>query len=53
MAIVDGVSSHVQDLWQWILGLEPNFAFLMALPFIVATAGLARYWYDRRCSRPN
>ena len=53
MAIVDDATSHVRELWQWLLALEPNFAFLMALPFIVAAAGLARYWYDQRRSRPR
>ena len=53
MAIIDNTALHVQELWRWLVALEPNFAFLMALPFIVAAAGLARYWYDQRRSRPR
>jgi len=53
MAIVDDAALRVQELWQWLLALEPGFAFLMAMPFVVAAAGLARCWYDRHRSRPR
>ena len=28
------------ELVEWVLNLEPGFAFLLALPFMVAVAGL-------------
>ena len=36
-----------QELWNWLIGLEPDFAFLLSLPFTVAAAGLLRYGFDR------
>ena len=37
-----------QELWNWLTALEPGFAFLLGLPFMVAAAGLLRYGFDRR-----
>ncbi|MDP1692486.1 MAG: hypothetical protein Q8L49_11155 [Burkholderiaceae bacterium] len=39
---------RAQELWNWLLALEPDFAFLLSLPFLVAAAGLLRYWFDHR-----
>jgi hypothetical protein len=36
-----------QELWNWLIALEPGFAFLLGLPFMVAAAGLLRYAFDR------
>ena len=38
------------DLEQWLGALEPPFAFLLALPALIALAGLARLHYDGRRS---
>lgn len=38
--------SGADELWYWLHTLEPGFAFLLALPFIVVAAGLGRYWFD-------
>jgi hypothetical protein len=38
----------LNDLVAWILALDPAAAFLFALPFLVAAAGLARSWFDDR-----
>lgn len=42
---------HAQELWNWLIALDPGFAFLLGLPFMVAAAGLLRYWIDLRKSR--
>jgi hypothetical protein len=42
---------RADELWQWLLGLEPSFAFLLGIPLMVMAAGLCRYWFDRRRSR--
>ena len=31
---------HVRELWEWLLALPADFAFLLSLPFAVALAGL-------------
>ena len=33
-----------QELWDWLRTLDPPFAFLLALPFGVAFAGLISVW---------
>jgi len=40
----------MQELWNWLVALEPDFAFLLCLPFAVAAVGLLRYWFDHRKS---
>ena len=39
------------DAWtdwkEWLVSLSPEFAFLLALPFIVAFAGLLKHWLAR------
>lgn len=44
------------ELLAWLRELEPAFAFLLALPFAVAAAGLAvelRHRSARRARRPS
>jgi hypothetical protein len=45
--------SRIQELWNWLVALEPGFAFLLCLPFGVAAAGLLRYWFDHRKPRTS
>lgn len=35
------------ELWQWLGSLDASFAFLLALPFLVALAGLASLFFER------
>lgn len=37
---MDWVAGTVADLWAWLVGLPPDFAFLLSLPFLVALTGL-------------
>lgn len=38
----------VNDLWSWLAGLDPTFAFLVALPFAIGVLGLAALAFERR-----
>ena len=39
------------DLYRWVLSLDPSFAFLLALPFVVACVGLlSEYLRTRRAA---
>lgn len=39
----------VSGTWAWLVGLPPDFAFLLSLPFLVAlTAFLAELGRERR-----
>lgn len=38
---------------EWLLSLSPEFAFLLAIPFAVAAAGLLKYWIDRSGDAPR
>jgi hypothetical protein len=31
---------------EWLLSLSPEFAFLLAIPFAVAAAGLLKFWIN-------
>ena len=31
---------------EWVMSLSPEFAFLLAIPFAVAAAGLLKFWLD-------
>lgn len=42
------MAARAGELWNWLLVLDPSFSFLLALPFVVAAAGLLRYGFDRR-----
>jgi Na+/H+ antiporter NhaD/arsenite permease-like protein len=42
---------RLRELVEWARNLEPEFAFLLVLPFVVAAAGLIQLWleaHDRR-----
>ena len=34
------------ETWNWLTSLDADFAFLLALPFVVALAGLARHVFE-------
>jgi hypothetical protein len=38
---------------EWLMSLSPEFAFLLAIPFAVAAAGLLKYWIDRSGDAPR
>ena len=38
----------VNELWSWLAGLDPMFAFLVALPFAIGALGLAALGSERR-----
>ena len=42
--------AHIADFARWLAELDPVFAFLFALPFVVAAAGLLAV---RLGTRPN
>jgi hypothetical protein len=41
----------ISDIGAWLAALEPAFAFLLALPFAVAAAGLFALHLERRAPR--
>ena len=44
----------IEEFGQWLMGLDRSFAFLLALPFMVALAGLvAELVRQRRMKLPN
>ena len=44
----------VDELWSWLAGLDPAFAFLVALPFAIGALGLAGVAFERkRAARPR
>jgi len=44
----------VNELWSWLAGLDPTFAFLVALPFAIGALGLAALSFERkRVERPR
>ena len=47
-----GIIERVYELGQWLTTLDRPFAFLLALPFIVAFAGLAGELMRQRRVRP-
>jgi hypothetical protein len=42
---------RIYELVGWARELDPDAAFLMLLPFLVAGAGLLQYWLERRDKR--
>ena len=42
---------YLSELGQWLTSLERPFAFLLALPFLVAAAGLASHFVRQRAYR--
>jgi hypothetical protein len=45
------IVTAASDFIDWFLSLEPAFAFLLALPVLVAAAGFAREHWDQRKER--
>ncbi|MCK1512083.1 hypothetical protein IVB22_05770 [Bradyrhizobium sp. 190] len=43
--------SYFTDLGVWLAALDRSFAFLLALPFLVAAAGLASHYLRQRSGR--
>jgi len=41
----------LNELFVWLSTLEPGFAFLLALPFVVAVAGLLSEYCQARLHR--
>jgi hypothetical protein len=41
----------IADTGRWLAGLDPTFAFLLALPFAVGAAGLLAGWLETRSKR--
>ena len=39
--------TRMTELWDWLVALPPDFAFLLALPVFVACAALFRGGIDR------
>jgi hypothetical protein len=39
---------YIVDLYDWMTSLEPAAAFLFLVPFVVAAAGISRYWLETR-----
>jgi hypothetical protein len=31
---------RLRELWQWLVALPPDFAFLLSLPFVVVVAAI-------------
>jgi hypothetical protein len=42
------MASNISEWWQWLTSLDRTFAFLLALPFLVALAGLVSLCFERR-----
>jgi hypothetical protein len=38
----------IADIGRWLADLDPTFAFLLALPFAVAAAGVLAGWLETR-----
>lgn len=47
------VAEGVGELIQWLVSLDPGFAFLLALPFLVGLAGFLAEYLRQRRARPN
>jgi len=41
---------RIVELWNWLQSIDATFAFLLALPFVVALAGLAAHFFQRNGS---
>jgi hypothetical protein len=48
-----GIVYWLDELVHWLIALDRPFAFLLALPFIVALAGLAAEFVRQRRLRPS
>lgn len=45
------MANWFSELWHWLSSLDVPFAFLLALPFLVALAGLLSLRFERH--RPD
>ena len=45
------IGGVIEEFVQWLLSLDANFAFLLALPFVVGFAGLLSEHLRRRRAR--
>ena len=53
-SVTGGITDRVDELVQWLMALDRPFAFLLALPFLVALAGVAaEFVRQRRVRLPN
>ena len=50
-SITAEVGGAIGELIQWLLSLDPSFAFLLALPFVVGFAGFLSEHLRRRRAR--
>jgi hypothetical protein len=48
-----GTMEHIVGLGSWLTGLDATFAFMLALPFAVAGAGLLAVRRESRDGRPE
>jgi hypothetical protein len=49
MLVMFGTAESVRDLATWLASLDRPFAFLLALPFAVALAGLISEYVRHHC----
>ena len=47
------IRNQISELIQWINSLDASFAFLLALPFLVALAGLLAEFVRQRRARSS
>ena len=45
--------TYARELWDWLHTLDAPFAFLLAMPFLVAAAALLGEWVRRHGRRKN
>lgn len=45
---MEGLRKYANELWQWLVALPPDYAFLLSLPFLVALTGLLAELAQRR-----
>ena len=52
-SLPDKLSEGFDQTVQWALSLDPGFAFLLALPFLVGFAGFFAEYVRQRCAGPH
>ena len=50
--LTDKLAEGLEQTLQWALSLDPSFAFLLALPFLVGFAGLLAEYLRQRHAGP-
>ena len=43
--------TRARELWDWLQIVDAPFTFLLALPFLIATAAFVGEWVRRRTGR--